>query len=156
MSDPWLVITDSEGLVARAIIHEDTVELECWPVRGTTTYNKLVAKGGDSAGPGLSAMAFYYMERDIRSAEQGPAFFVVTGSCRDFVIGFRFFDDKDQKYRWHLCKGSMPDVKITDTISLQGSYLTTFPRLADAVDQAIWHVIDKVTEESNGTERSEG
>jgi hypothetical protein len=154
MSEPWLVITDSEGLVARAIIHKDTVDLECWPSRGNTVYTKVIATGDDAAGPGFSAMASYYMAQAIRSVEQEPAFFVVSGSCRDFVIGFRFFDDKDQKYRWHLCEGWMPDGK--ESVSVRAGYLKSSPRLDDAVDQAIWHMIAKVTGEGDGTERSEG
>jgi len=149
MSDPWLVITDSEGLVARAIIHKDTVELECWPGSGNTTYTKVVDKRPDMAGPGLSGMGSYYMEK----AKEGPLFFVVTGSCRDFVIGFRFIDGRDQKYRWHLCDGWMPDGK--ETVSVRAGYLKTSPRLDDAVDQAIWHMIAKITGAEDGTDRSE-
>ena len=149
MSDPWLVVTDSEGLVARAIIHKDSVVLECWPGGGDTTYRNVVAKGDAVVCPSLHALAFDHMENE----QEGPAFFLVTGSCRDFVIGFRFVDDKGQKCRWDLCGGWIPDGK--ETFNVRVRYLKACARLDDALDQAIWHMIVRIIGAQDGRERSE-
>ena len=137
MSDPWLVVVDSEGFIARVVVRNNTFDLEWRTYKGAWERATVTQEDGDSVEVTIAAILALHMDRNEPAAENGPNHFVVWSRCRDIAVGFRFYDDGE--YRWHVSDGWVPDEKERSHVEM--SYLNTGYSVAEALASAIRHVL---------------
>jgi len=141
MSDGWLVLTDSEGFIARIGVRRQTFELEWRTYKGEWKQATVTQQDGDSVSGTIAAILALQMDRNERLDEGGPSYFVVSSRSREPAIGWRFRDDG--KYWWNVSDGWIPDEK---GYGVNFDYLVTGDSIESALDYAIGYVLGKITQ----------